>query len=213
LISPPVNLENLTSATLEFEYAYAARYPGISDSLIVLISSDCGTTWTRLFAGGEDGSGNFATHQPMDGDFWAETEEDWCLSGWGSDCIWLNLTNWAGMSNIRIAFESYSAFGNPLFVDNIEISQFVGLEEETTTESVRVYPVPALNSVKVEFPEGKEFQQLNLLDQMGRVVFETKLSNIDRFVEIKRQSGWKKGVYYLQAIGNKNSVVKEVVFF
>jgi len=213
LISPPINLEGLSSATLQFEHAYASRYPGISDSLIVLISSDCGNNWTRVFAGGEDGSGNFATHQPMDGDFWAETEEDWCLSGWGSDCIWLNLTEWAGMPNLRIAFESYSAFGNPLFVDNVEISQFVGLTDEILKPSVEVYPVPAKEMITVKLPEGKTFSQIRLVDQLGRSVFSAEIELNEQVIEIVRESAWKNGIYILQLSGNNDILAKQIVFY
>lgn len=213
LISPPINLENLTTANLQFEHAYAARYPDISDSLIVYVSSDCGMTWTKVFSGGEDGEGSFATHQSTDGDFWADENEDWCMSGWGASCISIDLSNWAGMSNIRLAFESYSAFGNPLFIDNIELSQFVSLPEKTVNDDIRVYPVPAKNAINIEFNGESEFIELQLTDQLGKLLYTVKLKTGEKRVVIKRKPSWKIGIYFLRATGTKKTVVKEIIFY
>jgi len=79
LISPPINLSSMAQAALSFQHAYARKFAA-TDSLIVYISDDCGETWTRIFEGGEDGSGNFATHE-MISDFWPEVQSDWCISG------------------------------------------------------------------------------------------------------------------------------------
>jgi len=80
---------------------------GYTDSLLVYISDDCGDSWTRIFSGGEDGSGNLATHQPTNYDFFPEIASDWCMEGWGAPCINLDISQWAGNSNIQIAFETY----------------------------------------------------------------------------------------------------------
>ena len=73
LISPPFNLAGLDQAVLSFEHAYAKKFAAATDSLIIYISADCGETWTRIFADGENGSGNFATHELTE-DFWSETK-------------------------------------------------------------------------------------------------------------------------------------------
>ena len=41
--------------------AYAKKYEPLTDSLIVYVSPDCGESWDRVFAAGEDGNGSFAT--------------------------------------------------------------------------------------------------------------------------------------------------------
>ena len=104
----------MSNASMEFEHAYAKRYSQVSDSLIVLVSENCGTSWTRMLALGDDGDGSFATH-PQTGDgLIPQTSDDWCGSGYGSDCFSLNLNQFAGKANIKIAFETYNANGNQL---------------------------------------------------------------------------------------------------
>ena len=212
LISPPLNLENLSTASLSFEHAYAARYPGVSDSLILLISSDCGDNWTKIFSGGEDGFGNFATHQATDGNFWAEVNEDWCMAGWGASCLQFDLSAWAGMSNVKIAFESYSSYGNPLFVDNIVISQAVDVKEPSAANNINVYPVPAKDAITIEYSGSKPLMEIRLINQLGKIVYREIPGSNSSKVEIKRQANWTDGVYFIQLINEKESIVKEIIF-
>jgi len=124
LISTPMNLIDYNSVFLSFQHAYAKFHENASDSLIIYISADCGETWERIFANGDDGSGNFATHPLTTNGFVPTSENDWCGSGYGSECNTIDISNWIGNIGVKIAFESYSFFGNPLYIDN------VGLMEE-----------------------------------------------------------------------------------
>jgi PKD repeat protein len=212
LISPPFNLTVPSSAYLQFEHAYARRHPNLTDSLLVYISDDCGSTWTRIFSGGEDGSGNFATHEPVDG-FWPMVSDDWCMSGWGPPCTSLDLSAWAGKANIKLAFESWSAFGNPLFIDNIEIGQFVGFEEmNPESNSVNVFPNPAKDGFKVLLGTQHRFQRASLINHLGQEVHVIELSDSQDQFEILKQSNWQTGMYFLVVAGDDAKVVKKVSF-
>jgi hypothetical protein len=201
LISQPFNLTEMSSAWLEFQYAYAKKYEPLTDSLIVSVSADCGESWIRVFAGGEDGSGNFATHEKTD-DFWPETATDWCGSGWGASCVAIDLGNWLGQANIRIAFESYSAIGNPLFIDNISISTYVG-EDETTGETteLKIFPNPTQGVFKVIIPQSDTKNTLRIFNPMGQIVYSIELKKETEIVEINKKSDWASGIYFLTITG------------
>ncbi|MEZ5194987.1 MAG: PKD domain-containing protein [Bacteroidales bacterium] len=96
MITPVMTFENMNQVYLSFQHAYAKRHSSVTDSLIVLISNDCGNTWTRLWANGDDGNGIFATHELTTSPFVPEVAEDWCGTGWGADCVFLDLSEWAG---------------------------------------------------------------------------------------------------------------------
>jgi len=213
LISPPFNLEGMSNAVLEFKHAYALRYDGGSDSLIVLLSEDCGTTWTRLAAYGDDGSGNFATHEKYtENETWIPySGNDWCGSGYGSDCNSINLDNWTGKSNIKIAFESFNSFGNPLYLDNITISQFVGVEESETVNSFKVYPNPANNHLTIEWNSGSTFSKLTISNQLGQTVFTDNVSNSNSIN--LTTNGWPKGVYLVRLESNSSTKTQKVVVY
>lgn len=130
LISKPFDFSNMSAAYLSFQHAYAqnSQYPQYSDSLNILYSTNCGQSWSTIARFGENGSGNFATHPPTAQVFWPQTANDWCGAGFGAPCQTVDLSFLAGQPSVRFAFETVSYFGNPLLIDNVVISQFVGIE-------------------------------------------------------------------------------------
>jgi hypothetical protein len=201
----------MNSAWLEFEHAYAKKYDPFTDSLIVYLSDDCGESWSRLLAKGEDGSGNFATHELTD-DFWPETASDWCGNGWGASCTSIDLSNWTGQADIRIAFESYSTIGNPLFIDNISISTYVG-EEETRKEpaGLKVFPNPANGAFKVFVPESEEGNTFRIINPMGQTVYYREIKKEGGIIEMNQARNWSPGIYFLSIRGKNTSLSGKLV--
>ena len=211
LITPQLNLENMTSAALEFQYAYAKRIPQLTDSLIIYISSNCGESWTRVFADGDDGSGNFATHEQTEY-FWPQEREDWCMSGYGATCISIDLSPWAGLPNIKIAFESWSGYGNPMFIDNVEISQFVGENKKTPgSTDLLVFPNPTNDFIHLVLPDNSKFYEVRLINQFGQILNKTKILNGIKKYKIQVKPNWPKGVYFLQFIDNDSVIIKQII--
>jgi len=211
LISPPFNLQGLNGAWLEFYHAYAKKYDPLTDSLIIYVSDDCGLNWEVAYADGEDGSGNFAT-QPQTNDFWPQTSSDWCGNGWGASCISVDLSSWAGQANVQLAFETYSAIGNPLFIDNITISQYLGMENVTKeVQELLVYPNPAGDRFTVVLPESGEFRNLEIKNSLGQFVLRKTLSAKDKFIEIQVPQSWSKGLYFLQIEGADKVLTTKVI--
>ena len=197
LISPAFNLSGLTNASLEFEYAYAQRNDRLYDSLIVLVSADCGNSWTRIFAGGEDGNGIFATHT-LTSSFWPEAAADWCIEGWGARCVNLDLSAWAGSADVKVAFESYSDLGNPLFIDNVAVSQFVGIQE-SNSNSIQVYPNPTNGSLQIKLGNDT-YSEIQLLNQFGQIIYKTTTNSKSTPVIIP-DLGLSSGIYFVVARG------------
>ncbi len=199
LVSPAFNLTGLSNASLEFQYAYAQRNDRLYDSLIVLVSADCGDTWTRIYANGPDGSGVFATHQ-LTSDFWPEVASDWCIEGWGATCVALDLTPWAGSSDVKIAFESYSDLGNPLFIDNVAVSQTVGVNETAQLPDLRVFPNPTNGQLNVVLGENSHYNEIRVLNHFGQVIYRVQANQNSQAVVIP-DLGLSSGMYFIVAQG------------
>jgi hypothetical protein len=152
MITPVLNFEGMDQVYLTFKHAYAKRHATVTDSLIVYISNDCGENWTRLFSGGEDGNGVFATHPLSTTLFVPQTEDDWCGYGWGADCIFLNLSPWGNQANIQIAFESYNYFGNNLYIDNVSIGLLTDIVDRAAGQ-IQIFPNPSTGLVHISLPE------------------------------------------------------------
>lgn len=123
MITRTLNFAGYSSINMTFQHAYRRFDSSSTDSLIVYITTNCGQTYTRLLSRGESGSGSFATAGISNTSFTPALSTDWCFDGTvGSACYTINLTPFAGQSNVRLRFEAYNNFGNNLFLDNINIT-------------------------------------------------------------------------------------------
>jgi PKD repeat protein len=214
LISSPFNLDGLTTASLEFQHAYAQHLDAINytDSLIVYISDNCGDTWTRIWEGGEDGTGNFATHEPTDYDFFPEVESDWCMSGWGAPCVILDISNWAGSNDVRVAFETFSYFGNPIFVDNVAVSQLVGVNDNDRLENnIRIFPNPTNGQFTVSIAGENQFDKLLVTNYMGQVVNQQTISPSKSKIILNESDRWASGVYFIKLSGISGTQTEKLI--
>jgi PKD repeat protein len=144
LISPTFNFTGYSSINLSFDYAYQQRYPWITDSLAISVSSDCGQTWNRLWSRGEnqDSAYHFATSEFTGSFFTPQNPNDWCEGFSGVSCGSVNLTSFAGMTGVRFRFEGYNANGNNIYIDNVNLSG-----ESSNESPVAGFTVPASNLI------------------------------------------------------------------
>jgi PKD repeat protein len=148
LISPPLNLSNMTTADLYFEHAYRRYNASSTDSLIIYVSTDCGQTYTRIWARGENGTGTLATQGTSTTAFYPSATNHWCMGPTGSSCFTISLNAYVGQPNLMIKFEGYNNYGNNLFVDNINISGTVAAVGPTASFTSNATSVCAGQSVQ-----------------------------------------------------------------
>ena len=121
LYSEALDFSAYSNISFTFDHAYKQRFIGISDSLIVSISSDCGANWTRLVAWYENGNNDFATKAPGADNFLPLLGSEWCGQPNFAACSEFDLSEFAGLTNIIIRFEGYSMNGNNIYIDNINV--------------------------------------------------------------------------------------------
>jgi PKD repeat protein len=208
LISPILDLRGFDNINLSFRHAYAKRHDQFSDSLVIYLSDDCGQTWTRIFADAENGSGNFATHPKKDG-FQPVNVWDWCGVEWGADCITLNLNPWIGKTDVRIAFETYSFYGNPIYLTDIQVGPTVGIGEVTLLPDMVVSPNPS-NGLFTITPKGNvPLSGLKIFSPDGRVVY--KLNEPLKESMTINLKGFASGVYMVEAYAGTSRLKQKLV--
>jgi len=120
--------------SLKFNIAYA-RYGQFSDSLFVLLSTNGGNTFSRIYKKGGDSLKTAVT-------------DDYFIPGpaqWRTEKLVLPST--VANNNVLIAFVGYNDFGNNLFLDNIKIGKQPLADVSVT--SVRLFPEPYLINVPI----------------------------------------------------------------
>ena len=132
LISPILDFRGMQNANLNFQHAYTRYATADKDSLIVSISTNCGSTWIRLYGAAETrpNLGTRLATYTRNGDqaqtstafFLPAIAADWCNNTLNSTpCNTVNLTPYVGLNNLLVRFESYCGSGNNLFIDNVLI--------------------------------------------------------------------------------------------
>lgn len=148
-IALPINLDltNSTAPVLTFDLAYSPYYDGNvwTDSLRVLISDDCGSTFQTLYySGGEAMSTN--TNGNNGGLYQYESFAPDNCNEWRKIC--LPLADYAG-NVCTVLIQGINGYGNNMYVDNIELDNkplllpnIVG-DNAVCTAQTETYTAPA----------------------------------------------------------------------
>ncbi len=107
-----LDLGSYSSALLTFDVAYQV-FSGYSDSLAVLISTDCGVSFTKAYI---KGGADLSTAGSSGTSFVPTSNQ------WRKDSISLN--SYTGQS-IIVAFQNINGYGNKLYIDNINLNATV----------------------------------------------------------------------------------------
>jgi hypothetical protein len=115
-ISPQIDLSDIPRAQLSFDLAYAP-YPqaGLEDRLWIAVSTDCGNTFNLFDSQYRKEGVELQTTDPSQEEFVPVSEDQFRKEV-------LNLSRYAGESNVRIAFISMNGFGNNIYLKNIRIA-------------------------------------------------------------------------------------------
>ncbi|GBL35371.1 hypothetical protein EMGBS15_09660 [Filimonas sp.] len=105
-----VNFSSFSTIKLKFDVAYQV-FSGYSDSLAVLVSTDCGATFTKVYQKG----GTVLSSAGSGGNNFVPT-----AAQWRTDSVLLN--SFTGQQNVLIAFQNINGYGNKLYLDNINIT-------------------------------------------------------------------------------------------
>ena len=132
---PAVNLAGMTSSTMTFDVAYARYNNTITDQLDVLVSYDCGETYTVVYS--KSGAA-LATMANQTTAFSNPTT-------WRNESI--DLTPFVGNSKVDIKIRAISGYGQYLYIDNVNVT---GVQATVTSDfSVSATNVCAGESVSV----------------------------------------------------------------
>lgn len=112
LITPSYNFTGVSNGRIKWDYSHAPyNQSGYVDSLEVLYSTNCGTTWTSLWKKGGTALG---TATASGNNFVPSSSSQWKTDS-------ASLASLNGQSNVRFAFKNVTDYGNNIFLDNVNV--------------------------------------------------------------------------------------------
>ena len=169
LVTPVLDLSEATKPTMTFDLAYAGN-SNFNDGLLILGSSDCGIHYNdTLF----EAYGTDLATVVQSNEFFPQDTSDWSLQK-------IDLSRYAEISSLRLAFVGVNDFGNNLFIDNVQFF----ISDRTTSLDLEpnqmiVYPNPAREDFNLTFNlTSRSNVDLRIIDPTGRVVWNRQLENV-----------------------------------
>ncbi len=199
---PKYDFSSVSSASLSFDVAYKQYDNQYSDTLAVLVSSDCGTTFTNVYTKGG------ATLSSASGTLSANIFTPSGAAQWRNETISLN--SFAGQGNVLVVFQNRGHYGQALYVDNINITSSTGMNSlNDLDQTVKIYPNPSTGIIQFELNRTENTEcTVQLSDVVGRVVYSEKINTATYAKSMNLQN---KGMYLFSVISEKGKQTKKVV--
>ncbi len=184
------NLSSSTSSYLKFDVAYAEYSPNYSDTLEVLISKDCGVTFTSVYKKGGD---DLATSPDNSEEFFPTATE------WRTDSI--NVANYLGNPKCIVAFRNIGRYGNNIFVDNINLnasgpSSIPTIHNENV---LGIYPNPISEKIDIQIYDPNNIANyITVYNMEGKIVMRQDVKN-----NLHVKNNLAKGTYIVQIVSDK----------
>lgn len=184
---------------LDFDMAYA-QYQSENDKLEVVVSTDCGVTWTSKWT--KSGTA-MSTSAATTSSFIPSAANQWRHES-------VDLSSIKNNTNVIVGYRMTSAYGNYAWIDNINLKAGATPASVGNVDnaSVDVYPNPTSSDLNVRGVTGNA--TFNFVDVLGRTIKTISLENINSEIKLN-VSELTKGNYILKITNEGKSIVKSIV--
>jgi hypothetical protein len=195
LVLPAVDLTSHFGPRLSFELAYSLYdQRGFSDTLEVLLSTDCGVTYTSVY---KKYGPDLVTAKEV------ATQERFvpALSEWRTETI--DLEEYAGYHNVILKVRNITDYENNLYIDDILVK---GIPE------INLFPNPTTGLAELQIPAYiSPDVEVNIMDLTGRVILRKTKADFDGSILRFDLSGNATGVYLVRVRNGQDIVVRRVL--
>lgn len=209
MITMSIDLTTVSNPGLTFDYAYTYYlqtnpYPqNYTDSLAVLISTDCGQTFSPIFY---KGGVQLATVAPVpNGPEFVPATGDW-------QRVILSLASYQASTNAIFKFKNITEWGNQLYIDNINIENNVGVNNISLDPFVKIYPNPTDGQLFVDMNFSYlENLSVKILDVLGKEIFQIQLNEVMKSILEIDLSKFSNGIYAVVLLSDHGSTTQKVM--
>jgi PKD repeat protein/photosystem II stability/assembly factor-like uncharacterized protein len=155
-----VDMTQQQTSMLRFDVAYAQYNSTYSDTLEVLVSTDCGATFSTVY---RKGGAQLGTAPQTTSIFTPDSSQ------WRTESV--SLAAFAGETDLLIAFRDRCYYGQLLYLDNINLSEPLAVAQPQSTAAVSIYPNPAASGQAISLlaPQGDRVK-VELFSGSGKLV-------------------------------------------
>jgi hypothetical protein len=199
LIMPALNLTTQASPQLTFQVAYSpSSFLIPSDTLEVMVSTDCGETYTSLYK--KTGQA-LSTKATPTGTKFIPTANEWRLET-------INLANYAGNNSVILKFKHTTNYENSLYLDDVNVNGLLGLKAETFGTALNLFPNPATGLVTLQHQnlKGGTVMVTNIVGQ--EILLQPLESKSETVLNLTEKPA---GIYLVRVTANGKTFVQKLV--
>jgi len=198
---------DIDSAFLSFQVAAATyseldKQPNNWDTLEVLISTDCGKSYSSLYK--KWGKSLVTINSTNSTEFFPSPSQ------WRKDSI--NLGSFIGSNDLLVTFRNITGFENNIFLDDINLRTVV-VNKNLKEQGFLVYPNPTNGSVAVQFyPQPTNLKGIQLFNDIGQKIAEitTGENGANSYYNFDL-TRYAKGMYTIRAVFTDRVITKKVI--
>ena len=197
-----MDLSNATDAELTFDLAYAL-YSAVdfSDTLQLLISTDCGFTWNVAYHKFDDA---LTTVPNITEDFFIPTAQEWREET-------VDLNPYLGNSTVLVKFRHATDYENNLYIDDINIDAITSIEDHGIQGTVSVYPNPSNGMAYIDVQlNTAENVKIEVLNGVGELVTSTEEHTRKTVYELNL-TNHPAGIYYVNVKTETGSKTEKII--
>jgi len=204
LYLPPMDFSQASGAQLFFDVAHAQRNTSSVDQLDILVSDNCGISWTNVYS--KNGA-SLATAAPVGSAYFPDSGDP---ASWRTDQVDLSTLT---QPDVLIKFVTTSDNGNNLYLDNINLSLTTGIKDRSSTSlKVSLFPNPANGTTHIMMNAMKAgAAKITVINTLGQVVFVKDLTLAEGTSTFQLDvKDYAAGVYSVLIDSKNGSMVKKL---
>ncbi len=200
----PLDITTGIAPTLSFKVAHRQYSAAYSDLLEVIISTDCGVTWTPVWS---KSGANLSTVAGFATAAFTPT-----VTQWRSETI--DLSSYIGQTNVLFAFKATSDYGNNAFIDQVYFSPWnvLGITDNSNDVMVNIYPSPSSGIVSVNVEKvTSPMMDVSVTNVVGKVVKQMSFDKSEGNVMSIDLSNEANGNYLVKIVTASETILKRAV--
>jgi PKD repeat protein len=202
--TPVYNFSNVKAPVLSFDVAHQRANTTVFDSIAVLVTTDCGTTFTVVYAKGGKSLATVSTDA-------AQPKFVPSSSQWRNETI--DLSAFAGQASVQAIFQNRGHFGQPVYIDNVNISGTTSIDDLNNLYELMVSPNPTSGIFDLNLRTTDNFDvKIEITNVLGQTLIKEIVKNstgiIHHSFDLANQNA---GIYYVTVTNGTQKVVKKLV--